>query len=135
MRHILHDQVSAEMIYLNVRGLNSKQKQEQIKIIANENNNRNKIIALVETKLNKDFKIDGFKHCQTSHGTKGGCYIATNIERHKNIKTIFANLAWCSVAIKQVPIHIITCYIQSGTGREATRDIERLEDILSQILG
>ena len=135
MRHVIQNEITAELIYLNVRGLNKKDKQDKIRKMANDSASNNQIIALVETKLKHDFKLEGFKHCQTSHGPKGGCYIASNIRRHKNIKSIFANLAWCSIAIRQVPIHIISCYIQNGTGREASRDIERLDNILNQILG
>ena len=82
-------------------------------------NTPDKIIATVETRLQSDFRIKGFKSIQTSHGSKGGCMIATNIERQKNIKTIFGNLAWMSVVLKNVPVHVITCYVHNGTGKEA----------------
>ena len=82
-------------------------------------NGSNKILALVETRLQTDLRLRGFKTIQTSHNSKGGCLIATNLERQKNIKTILGNLAWTSIAIRNVPVHIITCYVRNGLGKEA----------------
>ena len=95
----------------------------------------NKVIALVETRLTSDLHFKGFKSLQTSHNTKGGCYISSNVERQKNIKTILSNFAWTSIAIKNVPIHIITCYVRNGGGKEAIQDIQRLDHTLNLILG
>ena len=101
MRHILTDEIDIEMIYLNVRGLNGQWKQNKIQELADSRMyGKNRILALTETRLQSDFRLKGFKSIQTSHSSKGGCIIAANTERQKNIKTIMGNLAWMSVAIK-----------------------------------
>ena len=90
-----------EMVFLNIRGLNSQWKQLRIQdLVDNHMNGSNKILALVETRLQKDLRLQGYKTIQTSHNPKGGCLIATNIERQKNIKTILGNLAWTSMAVR-----------------------------------
>ena len=85
--------------------------------------------------MQKDLRLQGLKTIQTSHNSKGGCLIATNIDRQKNIKTILGNLAWTSVAIRNVPVHIIACYTHSGHGKDAAQDISRLDHVLGLILG
>ena len=83
MRHIIQDDIQLEIIYLNVRGINNKIKQKKIQEMLQQDGERgNKVIALVETKLNSDFHIQGFKSLQTSHYSKGGCMIASNVDRH-----------------------------------------------------
>ena len=90
---------------------------------------------MVETRLTSQFTIKGHKSIQTSLFSKGGCYIASNVKRQKSIKTILSNLAWPSIVIRNVPIHIVTCYIRNGNGKEAQQDIQMLEHVLDLILG
>ena len=63
MRHVIQNEITAELIYLNVRGLNKKDIQDKIRKMANDSANNNQIIALVETKMKYDFKLEGFKDC------------------------------------------------------------------------
>jgi len=51
MRHVIQNEITAELIYMNVRGLNKKDKQDKIRKMATDSANNNLIIALVETKL------------------------------------------------------------------------------------
>ena len=49
MRHVIQNEITAELIYLNVRGLNKKDKQDKIRKMAKDSANNNQIITLVET--------------------------------------------------------------------------------------
>ena len=82
MRHLIKDEIQIEMIFLNIRGLNNQWKQKKIQdMVDNQMQGHNKILALVETRLQSDLRLKGFKTIQSSHSSKGGCLIATNIER------------------------------------------------------
>jgi hypothetical protein len=70
------------MVFLNIRGLNNQWKQKKIQdMVDNQMQGHKKILALVETRLQSDLHLKGFKTIHSSHNSKGGCLIATNIER------------------------------------------------------
>ena len=55
-------------------------------MVDNQMYGHNKILALVKTRLQSDLRLKGFKTIQSSHSSKGGCLIATNIDRQKILK-------------------------------------------------
>ena len=63
-----------ELIYCNVRGINSKEKQAKIQTML-ANRPKTSMLAMVETKLSKYQSYDGWRHLQTQSRRNGGCWI------------------------------------------------------------
>jgi hypothetical protein len=62
MRHIIRDEISFEMTYMNIRGLNHQSKQQVVRKLVGSNEwSQNRVLALVETRLHSDFHIKEFK--------------------------------------------------------------------------
>ena len=63
-----------ELIYCNVRGINSKEKQAKIQTML-ANRPKTSVLAMVETNISKYQSYDGWRHIQTQCRRNGGCWI------------------------------------------------------------
>ena len=57
------------------------------------------------------------KSCQTIMKRQGGCWVGSNAERVKAIKSVGTAIAWASIAKKFVPVHVVTCYVEPGQNK------------------
>ena len=93
----------------NVRGLNTKQKQHQV--IDAIRQERIDVAMLTETRLNRTFRMDGMRVCQTCYQTKGGCLTASNMSSHRRVKQLGTHLSWSKISTTEGEVQLLTCYI------------------------
>ena len=69
-------------------------------------------MAFSETKLTKKLKVAGTFSNQTFKKRSGGCAIVSNHGKIKLIKALGTYLCWSSIPYQQIPLHVLTCYLE-----------------------
>ena len=91
---------------------------------------------LTETRLNRTFRMDGMRVCQTCYQTKGGCLTASSMSSHRRVKQLGTYLSWSKILTTEGEVQLLTCYIEPGdnkTTRERTDKVVALvQDMVKQ---
>ena len=119
-------------MYLNVRGVNSKAKQELLNKFVQSH--KPDILALSETKLTRYLQIEGYHHMQTRKVRSGGCWAGSKFDRVKKIKALGSSICWISPAYQFVPLHIFCCYLQPNNKPSTDQTFARLKHAVQGVL-
>ena len=87
------------------------------------------VAMLTETRLNRTFRMDGMRVCQTCYQTKGGCLTASSMSSHRRVKQLGTYLSWSKILTTEGEVQLLTCYIEPGdnkTTRERTDKVVAL---------
>jgi exonuclease III len=121
------------MMSLNVRGLNSGEKQHFIGQLVHQEQFH--VVCLNETKLTIPVYLDNYWSHQTMLQRNGGTWTAaSNKVKLTLVKALGTYLCWVRLTTGRHEVQILNCYLEPGKEQFQEERAQRVTDIIKDII-
>ena len=121
------------MMSLNIRGLNSGEKQHTIGQLIHQE--QFDIVCLNETKLTGPVYLDNYWSYQTMLQRNGGAWTAaSNKVKLTLVKALGTYLCWVRLTTGRQEVQILNCYLEPGKEQFQEERVKRVTDIIKDII-